>query len=428
MKQVLLVFACSGIFSLYSCANDTATNKGSNGIISYDNSLSLPANFKAQIVVAELGRNRHIAVNSNGDVFVKLEKLLNGKGIVQLRPDKNGIYKEINSFCNYTGTGIVIKKGYLYASSDEDVFRYKFNANNEIENPEAPEKLVTGLVNKRQHASKAISLDNDGNIYVEVGAPSNACQEKDRQKGSPGMEPCPILETAGGIWQFKVDKLNQTYADGVHYVTGIRHVVGMDWNNASNDLYLMQHGRDQLSQFFPDMYSNEQNAEIPAEEFFRAKKGSDFGWPYCFFDPFQNKKLLSPEYGGDGKVQGRCADKGQPIMAFPGHWAPNDLMFYTGNQFPAKYKNGAFIAFHGSWNRAPLKQAGYNVVFVPFGEDGLPNGEYEIFATGFMGKESIVSPGDAAHRPCGLSQGPDGSIYISDSKMGTIWKITYNPK
>ncbi len=428
MKQVLLVFACSGIFSLYSCANDTATNKGSNGIISYDNSLSLPANFKAQIVVAELGRNRHIAVNNNGDVFVKLEKLLNGKGIVQLRPDKNGIYKEVNSFCNYTGTGIVIKKGYLYASSDEDVFRYKFNANNEIENPENPERIVTGLLSKRQHASKAFSLDNEGNIYVGVGAPSNACQEKDRQKGSPGMDPCPILETAGGIWQFKVDKLNQTYADGVHYVTGIRHVVGMDWNNASNDLYLMQHGRDQLSQFFPDMYTVEQNAEIPAEEFFRAKKGSDFGWPYCFFDPFQNKKLLSPEYGGDGKVQGRCADKDQPIMAFPGHWAPNDLMFYTGNQFPEKYKNGAFIAFHGSWNRAPLKQAGYNVVFVPFGADGLPNGKYEEFATGFMGSASIVSPGDAKHRPCGLSQGSDGSIYISDSKMGTIWKISYNSK
>ncbi len=428
MKQILLLVACSSVFCLYSCANDTATVKRNQGKISYDNSISLPANFNAQIVVEELGKNRHLAVNSNGDIFVKLEKLKVGKGIVQLRPDKNGIYQEVKSFCNYTGTGIVIKNGYLYASSDDEVFRYKFNANNEIENSDNPEKLVTGLVSKRQHASKAISLDNEGNIYVEVGAPSNACQEKDRQKGSPGMDPCPILETAGGIWQFKVDKLNQTYADGFHYVTGIRHVVGMDWNNVSNDLYLMQHGRDQLSQFFPDMYTDAQNAEIPAEEFFRAKKSSDFGWPYCFFDPFQNKKLLSPEYGGDGKNQGRCADKDQPIMAFPGHWAPNDLMFYTGNQFPAKYKNGAFIAFHGSWNRAPLKQAGYNVVFVPFGADGLPNGKYEIFADGFMGAESIISPGDAKHRPCGLSQDVNGSIYISDSKVGKIWKINYQAK
>ncbi|MFZ1263905.1 MAG: PQQ-dependent sugar dehydrogenase [Chitinophagaceae bacterium] len=399
----------------------TALNKSQPAFA--DVEISLPAGFKAETVVQSSGSNRHLVVNNNGDVYVKLSRLKDGKGILVLRK-KNGKYELINSFGNYTGTGIAIKNGYLYASSDNEVFRYKFNANNDIADPNNPEKIITGLVSKGQHASKSIALDNAGNIYVNIGAPSNACQVTDRLAGSPGQDPCPILTTAGGIWQFKVNKLNQSYAEGIRYATGLRNVVGLDWNSKEDDLYAMQHGRDQLSQFFPELYSNEENAELPAEEFFRIKKGSDCGYPYCYYDGFQKKKILGPEYGGDGKKQGRCADKEQPIMAFPAHWAPNAVLFYTGKNFPERYKNGAFIAFHGSWNRAPLKQAGYNVVFVPF-KNGKPSGNYEIFATGFAGKEAVNGPGQAKYRPCGLAQGPDGALYISDSREGRIWKIVY---
>ncbi len=388
-----------------------------------DVAITLPAGFTAETVVQTLGSNRHLAVNSNGDVYVKLSKLKDGKGIFVLRK-KGGAFEVINSFGNYTGTGIAIKNGYLYASSDDEVFRYKFNANNEIADGNNPEKIVTGLLSKGQHASKSIALDNTGNIYVNIGAPSNACQVKDRSSGSPGQDPCPILANAGGIWQFKVNKLNQSYAEGVRYATGLRNVVGLDWNTKEDHLFVMQHGRDQLSQFFPDMYSNEENAELPAEEFFMLKKGSDCGWPYCYYDGVQKKKLLGPEFGGDGKKQDRCAGKEQPIMSFPAHWGPNAVVFYTGKMFPEKYKNGAFIAFHGSWNRTPQKQAGYNVVFVPF-KNGKPSGNYEIFANGFTGKESINGPGQAKYRPCGLAQGPDGALYISDSREGRIWKIGY---
>ena len=392
-------------------------------VVTADWNLTLPAGFKATTVVESLGANRHIVINSNGDIYVRVSKLKDGKGIFVLR-NKNGKYEVVNSFGNYIGTGVAIKNGYLYASSNNDVYRYKFNANNEISIGDDPEKIVTGLVGGNQHETKSIILDNAGNLYVTIGAPSNACQVKDRTAGSPGQDPCPILEKAGGIWQFKANQLNQSYAQGVRYATGIRNCVGLDWNNTQNQLYAMQHGRDQLAGLFPDQYTNEQNAEIPAEEFFQIKKGSDFGWPYCHYDPIQKKKLLGPEYGGDAKKQERCAGKDQPIMAFPGHWAPNDLLFYTGNLFPAKYKNGAFIAFHGSWNRAPLKQAGYCVVFVPF-KNGKPSGDYEIFANGFTGKESVMGSGQAKYRPCGLAEGPDGALYISDSKEGRIWKITH---
>jgi glucose/arabinose dehydrogenase len=390
-----------------------------------DGDITVPQGFKVSIAMQALGNNRHLAVNSNGDIYVKLAKLKDGKGIYVLRDaNKDGKYEVVKSFGNYTGTGIVFKNGYLYATSNTAVYRYKMNAANEVAEPDKPETIVTGLVVGSQHETKSIALDNAGNLYVTIGAPANACQVTDRTAGSPGQDPCPILEKAGGIWQFKANKLNQSYPQGVRYATGIRNIVGVDWNNNQNQLYAMQHGRDQLAQLYPDLYTNEQSAELPAEEFFLVKKGSDFGWPYCYYDQFQKKKILGPEYGGDTKKQGRCADKDQPIMAFPGHWAPNDLLFYTGNMFPAKYKNGAFIAFHGSWNRAPLPQAGYCVVFVPF-KNGKPSGNYEIFANGFAGVKEIAGSAQAKHRPCGLAQGPDGALYVSDDNTGMIWKISY---
>jgi glucose/arabinose dehydrogenase len=390
-------------------------------------SLQLPSGFKATTIISELGGNRHLVVHNNGDIYVKLERpTADLKGIVLLRDtNKDDKYEVVTSFGDYGGTGIAIKDGYLYASSDEEVFRYKFDKNHAITNADKPEVVVKGLVNKRQHSSKSLALDNNGNIYVNIGAPSNACQAQDRTKGSPGQDPCPILETAGGVWQFKVDKQNQSYGEGTRYITGIRNIVGLDWNSQMNELYAMQHGRDQLNQLHGELYTEQQSAELPAEEMFLAKKGSNFGWPYCYYDQFQKKKILGPEYGGDAKKQGRCEGVDLPILAFPGHWAPNALLFYTGNMFPEKYKNGAFIAFHGSWNRAPLEQQGYKVVFVPLGKDGKPSGEYEVFANGFAGEGVVKSPRDAKARPCGLAQGPDGELYISDSVKGRIWKIAY---
>jgi glucose/arabinose dehydrogenase len=182
------------------------------------------------------------------------------------------------------------------------------------------------------------------------------------------------------------------------------------------------HGRDQLSSLWGEHFTDEDNAEKPSEEFVRIEEGDDFGWPYCYHDPFTNVKVLAPEYGGDGVTVGRCADKKDPIIGFPAHWAPNDLEFYTGTQFPQAYRGGAFVAFHGSWNRAPMTQAGYNVAFVPFRGDEA-TGEWEAFADGFAGED--VSPRGALARPVGLAMGPDGSLYISDSQKGKIWRVMY---
>jgi glucose/arabinose dehydrogenase len=423
MRKLLYLIVL--LVSVNSIASDSTNAKRSSNYNAVNAGLTLPLGFNASMIADSGGRTRDIVVN-NGDVFVKVERLVNGKGIFQMRDkDGDGKIDETIAFGNYRGTGLTMKNGYLYASSYSDVYRYKLDADGNVLNPDQPETIVTGLVNAAQHNTKSIVLDNSGNIYVNVGAPSNSCQQEDRKNGSKGMDPCPILETAGGIWQFKADKLNQTYADGVRYATGIRNVVGLDWNNSINELFVMQHGRDQLDMF--PQYTAKENADRPAEEMFLVKKGFNGGWPYCYFDLPENKKILAPEYGGDKKTQGRCAELQPPVIAFPAHMAPNALLFYKGNQFPEKYKNGAFIAFHGSWNRSPEKQEGYYVAFVPF-KDGKPNGKWEVFADGFAGVDAVMSTRQAKHRPCGLAEDKDGSLYITDDVKGTIYKIVYNGK
>ncbi len=419
----------AGFSWLTACASDSVSVSKPAGIVAdADNAgLKLPSGFGALKVAENAGRARHIAVNDAGTVFLKLGRLSDGKGIMTLM-DTNGDGKADKTvgFGNYIGTGIVIKNGYLYASSDEEVFRYKLDAKGEVINPDQPEKIITGLINRRQHESKSLALDNNGNIYVNIGAYSNSCQEKDRNPGSLGRMPCPILDSAGGIWQFKADKPNQTYGEGIRYATGLRNVVGLDWNSKTNQLYVMQHGRDDLHNLFPTLFTEQENADLPAEAMYALKKGDNAGWPYIYYDGKQKKKMLAPEYGGDGKKEGG-QDAIDPAIAFPAHMAPNGLLFYTGNQFPAKYKNGAFVAFHGSWNRTPLPQEGYYVVFVPF-ENGKPTGKWEVFADGFAGVDVVNSVRSAQHRPCGLAQGPDGSLYVTDDNKGTIYRIMYNGK
>ncbi|MDZ7724500.1 MAG: PQQ-dependent sugar dehydrogenase [candidate division KSB1 bacterium] len=387
--------------------------------------ITLPDGFKATIFADNVGRARQIIVNDNGDVYIMLREPNNGGGVVALRDaDKDGQADEIEYFAPFAGTGIDIYQGYLYVAPDTAVYRYKLTPG-ELLPQSQPEPVITGLQEQRQHAAKPITFDKDGHLYLNIGGPSNACQESMRSLHSPGLDPCPQLKKHAGIWQFDANKLNQTLEnDSEQYCTGIRHCVAVDYNHSADKLYAVMHGRDQLNTLWPRYYDDQDNAELPAEEFLLIEKGDDFGWPYCYYDGRQDKKVLAPEYGGDGEKIGRCADAKDPIMAFPAHWAPNDLIFYTGDQFPKTYKNGAFVAFHGSWNRAPKPQQGYKVVFVPF-DGAYPAGDWQVFADNFARTEKIISTRDAEYRPMGLAQGPDGELYITDSQKGRVWKVTY---
>lgn len=417
---MLPVLAIGGLISVVALKSDlkktTVPEDAANA------GLTLPSGFNAVMIADNLGGVRHIAVTPQNEIYARLRGLKNGKGTLLLHQDGDKATVKM-AFGNFAGTGVGLKNGYLYASSDDEVFRFKLNANDEVIDPDHPERIVTGLISRGEHEPKAITLDNAGHLYVNIGAYSNSCQVKDRQKGSPGQKGCPILDSAAGIWQFSASKPDQHYSDGVRYATGLRNVVGLDWNKQDNQLFVMQHGRDQLHDLYPQYFDTKQSAELPAECMYALRKGDNAGWPYIYYDQIQHKKIMSPEYGGDGKKTGG-ENAINPVAAYPGHLAPDGLLFYTGNQFPAKYKNGAFIAFHGSWNRAPEPQAGYFVVFQPF-VNGKPSGKWEVFADGFAGTAEDKAKGQAMHRPCGLAQGPDGSLYVSDDSKGSIYKITY---
>jgi glucose/arabinose dehydrogenase len=155
-------------------------------------------------------------------------------------------------------------------------------------------------------------------------------------------------------------------------------------------------------------------------------EGRDYGWPQCYWDPVQRAYILAPEYGGDGgeSVRG-CEAMEKPLMSFPAHWAPEAMVFAKPDSNWPEFREGAFVSFHGSWNRVPV-QSGFLVAFVPFA-NGQPGTKYIEFATGFAGPAAPAAPDQAAFRPMGLATGPDGALYVSDDVKGRVWKITRRP-
>lgn len=393
--------------------------------------LFLPDGFEALVVVDSLkGRARHLAVNDNGDIYVKARFPGEGGNIALRDTTGDGKADIIQPFGDYKadgtyGTAMRIYNGYLYYSSQLVVYRSKLKPGQLVPDSEIEVILTDDHAHgSHEHVAKPITFDEEGNMYVPFGANSNNCQEVNRTPYSPGMNPCPLLKDHGGIWRFDANKKGQFQKDGYMFATGLRSVVALDWNKQDDNLYALQHGRDDLLRLWSRYFTPWQSAELPSEEFLRIKDGTHAGWPYCYYDQLKGQKLLAPEYGGDGKVAGDCDKYEKPLIGFPGHWAPNDLLFYQGDQYPERYKNGAFIAFHGSTNRGPYPQAGYFIAFVPF-RDGQPSGPWEVFADGFAGVDPIVNTGDAKYRPMGIATGSDGSLYISDSEKGKIWRIMY---
>jgi glucose/arabinose dehydrogenase/cytochrome c553 len=422
-----------GVFFLSACIFFIACGTKKENIVFDTNNggLFLPDGFGAVVVADSVGPSRHLTVKENGDIYVKLKITSDAPGSVALRDeDGDGKADIIQPFGKYVNdgifaTGMRIHNGYLYYSTEKVVYRQKID--NDLV-PTSKQEIVLMDESDQWHIAKPIAFDKEGNMYVPYSAPSNACASFINTTGTSvqqaGQYPCPELVNHGGIWKFKANAINQTQKDGVQIGTGLRSIVAMNFNTSNNILYAVQHGRDDLHLLWPNLYSAWQNAVTPAEEFFEINEGNHYGWPYSYFDPLTKQKLQAPEYGGDGKKLATDKSFTNPLAAFPAHWAPNDLLFYQGDQFPARYKNGAFIAFHGSTNRGPYPQAGYIVAFIPF-SNGKPSGAWEVFADGFAGVDTIVNVSDARYRPMGLAEGPDGSLYISDSKKGKIWRILY---
>ncbi len=372
--------------------------------------LKLPVGFCALLVADSLGPVRHLVVAPNGDVIAAHAR----SGVLLLR-DTNGDGAADERhwvFQGVGGSGILLANGALYFAPNDSVLRIPFRVG-QTQPTGAVETIARGLPT-RGHAAKGLALGRDGALYVSFGSVSNNCQKsgEDRRGPFPAPNPCLELEERAGIWQFDARQLGQTPAGAKRFATGLRNAMAMAVEPTTGVLYMATHGRDGLTENWK--WTAEEGRENPAEEFGPVSAAADYGWPYCYFNPRTKQKLQNPEYGGDGTKAGDCAKYHLPSVGFPAHWAPNALMFDTGSAFPTEYRGGAFLAFHGSWNRAPAPQEGYRVVFIPF-KAGKPTGEWRDF----------VLPAGAATsiRPTGVAEGPDGSLYVSDDQFGKIWRI-----
>ena len=419
MSVSIAAVGAAWILSLTGGAAGPACDPGNGGI-------TLPQGFCAAVVADNVGAARHLAVAPNGDLYVvdaerrpRRRRRRRRRAARHRRRRQDGHARAIRHRRRHRRRAAQR----LRLLRDDQLDRAATSsAAGELAPTRPPEVIVEGLTDRRQHADKGIAFDGKGGVYVNVGAPSNACQVPDRQPKVAGQDPCQLLDIAGGIWRFDENKLGQKQADGKRYATGLRQMPGLTWYD--NSLWVAMHNRDSLDTLWPGQFTAQQNAEWPAEYALKVSRRVELRLAVLLLQqrrrPPGDQPRVRRRRQEDRSLRRRS--RRRPSRS-PRTGRRTIWSFYTGTQFPQKYRGGVFVAFHGSWNRAPLPMAGYNITFVPF-SGGKP-GTREVFADGFAGKTPLMAPNDAVARPGGLAVGPDGSLYITEDVKGKIWRVMY---
>ena len=391
--------------------------------------LILPPGFHATVVAEGLGEfTRHMAFRDASHLYISTEpqtKDAANQGIMALHLDAKHHADTLAHFSTiHNGTAIAVYKGALYTSSPNTLYRFKLSEK-ELVPTSKPEIVIDGIPGRA-----ALAFDGKGGLYLAMGGSGNTCVPKDtpRNAQAKGVMPCPDMATRAGVWRFDAAKTGQKFSDGEHFATGIRDTNALAWSKNGKSLYAVNYGRDGTEKVWPALVSAEDGAHV-SDEMFKVVKDTDMGWPYTYYDSAKHVRLAQPEYGGDGKTEVTDSKYAVPVAAFPAHVAPMDIAFYDAAKFPAPYRGGAFIAFHGAGGGDPNgHDDGYNVMFVPIDKSGKA-GAPQVFADGFAGATREAKNGKRAqYRPVGVTVGPDGALYISESQKGRIWRVAYGDK
>ncbi len=335
--------------------------------------LQLPPGFQVE-VLAKVPEARQMTWGDRGTLFVGSKSgrvyALTGYGH---KPEVLEVAQDLE-----LPVGVAFKNGDLYISAVSRIVKLA-GIESRLGNPPRPEVVVDDLPQERQHGWKFIAFGPDGALYVPVGAPCNICR--------------PERERYALIQRLLPGRKNSRQV--VAY--GVRNTVGFDWQPGTGELWFSDNGRDLLGD------------DLPPDELNRLSRvGQDFGYPFC-----HGRSVLDPEFGA-GK---RCADFTPPVQELGAHVAPLGLRFYTGQQFPAFYRQQIFIAEHGSWNRS--RKQGYQVSLVRL-KDGRAVA-YEPFVSGWLDRKTDRAWG----RPADVSVAPDGALLVSDDYLGVIYRISY---
>ncbi|WP_081848115.1 sorbosone dehydrogenase family protein [Microbulbifer sp. HZ11] len=338
--------------------------------------LSLPEGFKIEVYAEDVPNARHMARGEKGTLFVGSRRA--GKVYAIVDNDGNHKADEVKVIAEglKLPTGVAFKDGDLYVSAVTSILRLD-DIESRLDNPPKP-VTITNQFPDKHHGWKYIAFGPDGWLYVPIGAPCNICEEKDY----------------ANIQRLKIegDKVVKTET----WAEGVRNTVGFTWHPETNHLWFTDNGRDMLGDDTP-----------PCELNTAPVAGKHFGYPYC-----HGKDVLDPAFG-EGK---QCSAYVPPVQELGPHVAPLGVKFYTGDQFPAEYKNQVLIAEHGSWNRS--KKIGYRVTMVTLDENGNAT-SYKPFIDGWLQGE------EAWGRPVDVLVMPDGALLVSDDKAGVIYRVTY---
>ncbi|MCF4102447.1 sorbosone dehydrogenase family protein [Gillisia sp. M10.2A] len=346
-----------------------------------------PQGFKVERYADGFKHPRWTYIAPNKDIFVVEANTRNSADrITILRDtDTDGVFEHRGVFMEGLNQpfGMLVLNGYFYVANTDGLYRYPYSEG-DLKIESKGEKIVelpAGGYNN--HWTRNLLANADGSkIYISVGSASNV--------GEYGMD--KEVKRAGIL------EINPDGSGERIFASGIRNPVGMDWNPVTGELWTAVNERDKIgNNLVPDYITS-------------VKENGWYGWPYSYFGQIEDPRWEDDPH--TALVEKTIV----PDVAVGAHTASLGFSFYTANQFPNKYKNGAFVGQHGSWNRANL--SGYKVVFVPF-INGVPQ-QPEDFLTGFLANEK---ESEVYGRPVGVTTLPDGSLLVNDDDSNILWRV-----